>query len=78
MGGTLLENARAAGRINTLSVNGQIGDWATIWKAALINPDMSAHILANIYTSTKEERHLEEAFMNAIINARQNINAKNF
>jgi ParD-like antitoxin of type II bacterial toxin-antitoxin system len=49
VGGALIENARAAARINTLSVNGQIADWATIWKVALINPDMSAYLLANVY-----------------------------
>jgi len=49
VGGTLIENARAAARINTLSVHGQIADWATIWKVALINPDMSTYLLANVY-----------------------------
>ena len=48
VGGTLIENASVAGRINTLS-NGQAVDWATIWKAMLINLDMSRPLLANVY-----------------------------
>jgi len=47
VGGTLIENAIAAVRINTLS-NGQVVDWATIWKATMINLDMSTPLLANV------------------------------
>ena len=53
VGGTLIENASADGRINALSVNGQIVDWATIWKASLINPDMSGNLLTNVYRQQK-------------------------